>query len=50
MNHTYPESSTKITDPLSLYRCRCGHITWALTMDKPVYCKKCGERMIRIEK
>lgn len=42
---TYPGSSTRIVDKLPLYRCRCGHETWALTTDRAVICRKCGREM-----
>lgn len=42
---TYPGSSTRIVDKLPLYRCRCGHETWALTTDRAVICRKCGKEM-----
>lgn len=42
---TYPGSSTRIVDKLPLYRCRCGHETWALTADRAVICRKCGKEM-----
>lgn len=47
MRATYAESTTKITDPFPVFSCRCGYITWAIKADKPVYCPKCGRRMIR---